>query len=284
VLFQVGERTVAFPTEEVLETALLSSLAARMSADDQVGMCAWTLTTSPGNEVSGFDLANYWHFAHRSLPDTAICIRTRQGTDGAEIWSIADDLLEQAELLINPLPSPLIAPVGLLGVSLQSDGRLISILDPIALTARLAASNDSDREYGSSTFAIEQSKPSAPTILIVDDAALMRRRFEASLNTCGFITYTCNDGLEALNWLQSNPRPDLMITDVEMPNMDGFTLIDRARQAQIDIPILVVSSRSSEEWGKEARRLGANDYLNKGFGTAELLQKVNSLLGLLVEA
>jgi chemotaxis protein histidine kinase CheA len=284
VLFQVGERTVAFPTEEVLETALLSSLAARMSADDQVGMCAWTLTTSPGNEVSGFDLANYWHFAHRSLPDTAICIRTRQGNDGAEIWSIADDLLEQAELLINPLPSPLIAPVGLLGVSLQSDGRLISILDPIALTARLAASNDSDREYGSSTFAIEQSKPSAPTILIVDDAALMRRRFEASLNTCGFITYTCNDGLEALNWLQSNPRPDLMITDVEMPNMDGFTLIDRARQAQIDIPILVVSSRSSEEWGKEARRLGANDYLNKGFGTAELLQKVNALLGLLVEA
>ncbi len=282
VLFQLGERTVAFPTEEVLETALLSSLTAKMSADDQAGMCAWTLTTSQGNEVSGFDLANYWQFAHRDLPDTAICIRTRQGTDGVEIWSIADDLLEQAELLINPLPSPLIAPVGLLGVSLQSDGRLISILDPIALTARLSASTDRDQYYSSSTFAIEQVKPSAPTILIVDDAALMRRRFEASLNTCGFITHTCNDGLEALHWLQSNPHPDLMITDVEMPNMDGFTLIDRARQAQIDIPILVVSSRSSEEWGREARRLGANDYLTKGFSTPELLQKVNSLLGLLV--
>jgi CheY-like chemotaxis protein len=161
---------------------------------------------------------------------------------------------------------------------------LISILDPIALTARLSANTDHDRDYSLSTFAIEQVKPSAPTILIVDDAALMRRRFEASLNTCGFITHTCNDGLEALHWLQSNPHPDLMITDVEMPNMDGFTLIDRARQAQIDIPILVVSSRSSEEWGKEARRLGANDYLSKGFSTPELLQKVNSLLGQLVNA
>ena len=258
VLFQVGDRPVAFPTEEVLETALLSSMAAKMSTDDEVGMCAWTLTTDRG-DVSGFDLANYWQFAQRSLPDTAICIRTRQGTEGVEIWSIADDLLGQAELLINPLPSPLIAPAGLLGVSLQSDGRLISVLDPIALTTKLATNADRDHNYNFSTLAIAQARSSAPTILIVDDAALMRRRFEASLNTCGFITYTCNDGLEALNWFQTNPQPNLMITDVEMPNMDGFTLIDRVRQAKINIPILVVSSRSSAEWGKEARRLGAND-------------------------
>jgi chemotaxis protein histidine kinase CheA/CheY-like chemotaxis protein len=282
VLFQVGERTVAFPTEEVLETTLLSSMAAKMSADEQVGMCTWTLTTDRG-DVPGFDLANYWQFGHRSLSDTAICIRTRQGTDGGEIWSIADDLLGQAELLINPLPSPLIAPAGLLGVSLQSDGRLISVLDPIALTLKLFTNADLDRDYSFTTLAVEQAKPSAPTILIVDDAALMRRRFEASLTTSGFITHTCNDGLEALNWLQSNPLPDLMITDVEMPNMDGFTLIDRARQSAIKIPILVVSSRLSEEWGKEARRLGATDYLNKGFSTPELLQKVNDLLGLFVE-
>jgi chemotaxis protein histidine kinase CheA len=281
VLFQVGERTVAFPTEEVRETALLSSLAAQLSTDDEVGMCAWTLTTERG-DVLGFDLANYWQFAQRSLPDTAVCIRTRQGADGVEIWSIADDLLGQAELLINPLPSPLIAPVGLLGVSLQSDGRLISILDPIALTSKLSTTADRTSDYSFNTLAVEQNQPSAPTILIVDDAALMRRRFEASLNTSGFITHTCNDGLEALNWLQTNPRPDLMITDVEMPNMDGFTLIDRARQAKIEIPILVVSSRLSAEWSKEARRLGATDYLNKGFSTPELIQKVNALLGLVV--
>jgi chemotaxis protein histidine kinase CheA/CheY-like chemotaxis protein len=282
VLLQVGERTVAFPTEEVLETALLSSLAAKMSADDNIGMCAWTLTTSRG-DVSGFDLANYWQLTHRSLADTAVCIRTRQGADGTEIWSIADDLLGQAELLIKPLPSPLIAPVGLLGVSLHSDGRLISILDPIALTTKLAASAEhrfADKSF--STIAVDRARPSAPTILIVDDAALMRRRFEVCLNTYGFITHTCTDGLEALNWLQTNPLPDLMITDVEMPNLDGFTLIDRTRQALIEIPILVVSSRSSEEWRKEARRLGASDYLSKGFATAELIQKVNSLLGLMV--
>jgi chemotaxis protein histidine kinase CheA/CheY-like chemotaxis protein len=279
VLFQVGDRTVAFPTEEVLETTMLSSIVTTRRIAD-MSLCEWTLAT-PKGDIAGFDLANYWQAYDRSFPDTAVCIRTRQGTDGIEIWSIADDLLGQAELLINPLPSPLIAPAGLLGVSLQSDGRLISILDPIALTTKLAQGGTRTTDDNRGTFEIERTKSSSPVILIVDDAALMRRRFESSLQTAGFVTQTCNDGLEALYWLQTNPLPDLMITDVEMPNLDGFTLIDRARQAGINMPILVVSSRSSEEWGKEARRLGANDYLSKGFSTPELLQKVNLLLGLL---
>jgi chemotaxis protein histidine kinase CheA/CheY-like chemotaxis protein len=291
ILLQVGDRTIALPTDEVLETALMSSMAAEFSSDEHASLCSWTLTTSRGT-VAGFDLNDYWQpanladgkLAQRSFPETAIGIRTRQADGISEIWSIADDLLGQSELLINPLPSPLIPPVGLLGVSLQPDGRPISIIDPIALTTAISttptqSSNSNLGKLEPQRANSEPPKPSAPVILVVDDAAMMRRRFEASLNTSGFITHTCNDGLEALAWLQTNPHPDLMITDVEMPNMDGFTLIDRCRQSQIDIPILVVSSRLSAEWGKEARRLGANDYLNKGFSTPELLQKVDSLLG-----
>jgi chemotaxis protein histidine kinase CheA/CheY-like chemotaxis protein len=295
VLFQVGDRTVAIPTDNILETLLIDTITIEPT-ENNIGICTWKLTNLNG-ELPGFDLHNYWQFSnsnpgkstHRVFPDTAVCIRTRQAKDTPEIWSIADDLIGQAKLLINPLPSPLIAPVGLLGVSLQPDGKLISILDPIALSAMITSTVDRSTQIDVAELSISDpdSKPApaaAPTILIVDDAAMIRRRLESSLNTHGFITHTCNDGLEALNWLQSNPHPDLMITDVEMPNMDGFTLIDRARQAKIDIPILVVSSRLSEEWGKEARRLGATDYLNKGFSTSELLQKVDSLLGLLVDA
>jgi chemotaxis protein histidine kinase CheA len=290
VLFQVGDRTIALPTDNVLETILLSSIGCE-SSDAQIGRCTWKLAHALRGEVPGFDLYQYWQPSHittaRTLPDTAVCIRTRQAPDTPEIWAIADDLIGQAKLLIDPLPSPLIAPVGLLGVSLQPDGRLISILDPIALSAAISITAidpalDSG-ELSTQAASLAIAKPSAPTILIVDDAAMIRRRFESSLTTYGFITHTCNDGLEALNWLQSNPTPDLLITDVEMPNMDGFTLIDRLRQAKMDLPILVVSSRASEEWGKEARRLGATDYLNKGFATSEMIHKVNSLLGLLVE-
>lgn len=69
----------------------------------------------------------------------------------------------------------------------------------------------------------------------------MRRRFKASLTNNGCIVHTCEDGLKALTWLQTNLNPDLMTTDVEMPNMDGFTSIDRCRQDYVNFPMLVVS-------------------------------------------
>jgi chemotaxis protein histidine kinase CheA len=296
VLVEVGDsqgvRTIALPTDEILETILLnpSEISPLVSENP---FLTWTLKTSRG-KAAGFDLAHYWQQSEQSpsqsntrpLSDTAIAIRTRS-TDtlgfGTDIWFIADDLIGQEELLINPLPSPLVAPAGLLGVSLQPDGRLISILDPIALTTAIKAIPTTK-----ATQSPEVSKVSAPEsapqsaalkILLVDDAALMRRRLESSLNSYGFTTFTCTDGLEAWNWLQSNERPDLMITDIEMPNMDGFTLIDRCRQAGLDLPILVVSSRLAEEWSREAKRLGATDFLNKGFSTPELMSKVNQLLG-----
>jgi chemotaxis protein histidine kinase CheA len=287
VLLRAGDRTIAIPSDEIVETALLSSLPIEPLQDDS-SRCSWQIQADTGL-VHGFDLSTYWHQHQLSLPDTAICIRIRPtddlqtsaGGEQADIRFIANDLLGQAELLIAPLPNPLIPPPGLLGVSLQPDGTLISVLDPMALTelvqsAQVVTSTPIESEEPNSASA----QPTAPTILIVDDAALMRRRFEVSLNNYGLLTHTCGDGLEAWNWLQSNSLPDLMITDLEMPNMDGFTLIDRCRQAGIQIPIVVVSSRLSEEWGKEARRLGATDYLNKGFSTSDLMNKVYSLLGL----
>jgi chemotaxis protein histidine kinase CheA len=291
VLLEVGDsagvRTIALPTDDVLETILLSPDQIS-SLEGKNPLLNWSVKTSRGT-APGFDLANYWLPAGQSpanataktLPDTAIAIRTRspQGTGAdTDLWFIADDLLTQEELLINPLPSPLISPAGLLGVSLQPDGRLISILDPIALAMAIQSTPTAKGSQAAKAVSPAPVQSSSIKILVVDDAALMRRRMEGSLSTHGFTIFTCSDGLEAWNWLQTNERPDLMITDVEMPNMDGFTLIDRCRQAGLDLPILVVSSRLSEEWGKEARRLGASDYLNKGFSTPELIGKVNQLL------
>ncbi|MGB8699018.1 MAG: response regulator [Thermosynechococcaceae cyanobacterium] len=290
VLFQVGDRTLAIPAEEILETTLLSTVEAKWATTNHA-QCNWTIETA-GRVKTGFDLRHYWSpwqlptETTRVLPDTAIGIRTRTqnddglSTDGdAGIWFIADDLIGQQELLISPLPKPLVPPVGLLGVSLQPDGGLLTVLDPLALLDSLQASPTPSPDGTVASSAPQMEAAPATTILIVDDAALMRRRLQGSLVAYGYSTQTCTDGLEAWNWLSTHPLPDVLITDVEMPNMDGFTLIDRCRQAGMNMPILVVSSRLSEDWGKEARRLGANDYLNKGFATAELIQKVNQVLG-----
>jgi chemotaxis protein histidine kinase CheA/ActR/RegA family two-component response regulator len=266
VLLQVGDRTIALPTEEILETVLLSVADIQLDVDQ----CHWQISTYQC-VAQAFSLAAYWHQFSTSLPDTAIALRCRLA-DQSAVWLIADDLLEQSQLLINPLPSPLVPPVGMLGVSLQPDGSLISVLDPVVITQSLQS-----RSIAPIASPAVVAVP-VTTILIVDDAALMRRRLSASLTGAGFAVQACGDGLEALQWLQANDLPAIMITDVEMPNMDGLTLIDRCRSLGIQIPILVVSSRLSEDWGKEAQRVGANEFLNKGFTTNELLNIVENLL------
>jgi chemotaxis protein histidine kinase CheA len=269
VLLQVGDRTIAIPTEEVLETILIDNRAIKTAT-------AWQIPLA-NSLVTAWDMNSYWQQPVATLGETAIAIRSRWHSFQQQAeWLIADDLIGQVELLLSPLPHPIVPPTGMLGVSLQPDGSLISVFDPGAVLNKLrfqVTVPDTGRAAQNVSVAVTQ-------ILVVDDAALMRRRIESSLNNHGFATHSCGDGVEALQWIEANGAPTLLITDIEMPQMDGFTLVDRCRQQGLQMPIVVVSSRLSEEWSREAKRLGANHYLNKGFKTNELLDTVRSLLQL----
>ncbi len=280
LLLRAGDRTFALPFEDTRSIALLETLEATPT---QQGAFSWQIKAD-GEVLPGLDLLDYWQpqTGDRALEETAVCTYVQLSDGGQGVWLIADDLLGQSDLLISALPTPLQAPEGVMGVSLQTDGTLVPVLNVAAIVDHLRARPQSfratsDQFSGQFSGDTPDSAFSTPTILIVDDAALMRRRIEASLNSHGHPTHTCADGLEAWNWLKANPAPALVITDIEMPNMDGFTLIDRCRQEDMPMPILVVSSRLSEDWFAEAQRLGANDYLTKGFSTVELLNKVNHL-------
>ncbi|NHC36077.1 hybrid sensor histidine kinase/response regulator [Scytonema millei] len=290
VLVQAGDRNFAIPAEEIVTTTLWSNLSATPSDRDPMSNAPNWFVTQDEAKMPCLDLLEYWQpgaRANRPLSDTAICLRVRSTfssvTAERDAWLLADDLLEQSELLIEPLPIPLISPIGLMGVTLQTDGMSIAVLEPASLAAHLwmSPTGDGDRTVVSNFDLAEIfAEPAAAsrTILVVDDAALVRRRIEASLTANGYTVETCRDGLEAWTWLSSHPVPALLITDIEMPGMDGFTLIDRCRQAGMQLPALVISSRLSEEWSNEARRVGATDYLTKGFTTPELLNKVGSFV------
>jgi chemotaxis protein histidine kinase CheA/ActR/RegA family two-component response regulator len=269
VLLQVGARIVALPTEEIQEMLLLDGNTTQ-TAD------GWKIQLADGSSATAWDLNSYWQQPLLTLSDTTVAIRSRWSSFDSQIpWLIADDLLGQSELLISPLPHPIVSPAGMLGVSVQPDGRLVSVFDPVALLSKLRSQPAAPAIPATTVTAAANAQ-----ILVVDDAALMRRRLESSLNTHGFATHACSDGLEALNWIQLNGLPSILITDIEMPNMDGFTLVDRCRQAGFQMPIVVISSRLSEEWSREAHRLGANCYLNKGFTTPQLIDTVRSMLAL----
>ena len=281
MLLKAGDRTFAVPTEDVRNVALIDSLAV-MRVKESDSAYSWQIEND-GKTIPGLDLLEYWQPQRggRTLEENAVCAYVHSSNFDQGTWLIFDELLGQSDLLINSLPTPLQPPEGLLGISLQPDGTLVPVLNATDLIEWLHTTTLEPEAGDSDGGATEvPAIASTPTILIVDDAALMRRRIEASLTSYGHITHTCSDGLDAWNWLKANPLPALIITDIEMPNMDGFTLIDRCRQENLLMPILVVSSRLSEDWFAEARRVGADDYLTKGFSTLDLINKVNQLVSL----
>jgi chemotaxis protein histidine kinase CheA len=258
-LLQVADQVVALPIDTITETISIFDDAVKVNN-------GWEVLA--GNQrVLAVNLTAYWQQVDEQLPETAVAvgIKLPQGIS----WLIADDLVGQTELLVSPFPKPLVPPAGILGISSKIDGQPIAVLDPAAIL---------NNWQKVSTLAPQAPRSGKTRILIVDDAALIRRRLESSLDSHGFATQSFGNGMDALNWLQTSEPPALMITDIEMPGMDGYTLIDRCRQLGLHMPILVISSRLSPEWSKEAIRLGANGYLSKGFSTAKLLETIDLLL------
>ncbi|HEY9609207.1 response regulator, partial [Allocoleopsis sp.] len=281
VVLRSGDSTFALPVEDIKTLNLLSNLTVSPVKDSHSAF-SYTIEDETGSRPA-LDLLKYWqpHCGDRPLTDTTVCLYIYGEEATQDVWLLADELLEHSEILINPLPKPLVAPDGLIGVSLRTNGTLFPVLEAHKLAERLLSSSSQAVDAAtvpSSNSGVGDANDVTQSILIVDDAALMRRRLEATLNTYGYSTHSCRDGLEAWNWLQAHPQPNLVITDIEMPNMDGFTLVDRCRKAGITVPILVISSRLSEEWFDEAKRLGATDYLTKGFSTLDLIKKVSTLV------
>ncbi len=296
ILVRAGERIFAIPTEEITITTIVNNL--NIVPLEHSNYIYSSVVESEDGQIPILNLFNYWtdnynidsiETINRQIDSFAIAIYVKTPKLDRGIWLLADDLLEQRELVINSLPSPLKAPLGMMGLTLDLDGSLIPVLEPSTLAELILTSPEKSSfskktsvKNIDTTIKTPQAKSPTRTILIVDDAALMRRRLEVSLRAYGYNIHACVDGLDAWTWLQGNNPPDLLITDIEMPEMDGFTLINNCRNSGLDIPILVISSRLSEEWGKEARRLGATDYLTKGFATPDLIKKVSELLNLAV--
>lgn len=109
-------------------------------------------------------------------------------------------------------------------------------------------------------------------ILTVDDSPSMRMLLRSALARQGYAVAEAEDGLAALEWLATNERPDLMITDINMPRMDGYDLVEtvRARGPHSDMPILVLSTESSEDKMARAREAGADGWIVKPFNPVQL--------------
>jgi signal transduction histidine kinase/DNA-binding response OmpR family regulator len=127
-------------------------------------------------------------------------------------------------------------------------------------------------------FAIDSSSR-GQTVLLADDNLDMRTYLQKLLETAGYVVEAAGDGEEALAAAERR-KPDLVLSDIMMPNMDGFQLLAalRADARLRDVPVLLLSARAGEEAKVEGLAAGANDYLTKPFSARELIARVRSNL------
>ena len=118
------------------------------------------------------------------------------------------------------------------------------------------------------------------TILLVDDSATMLMSVKFSLTSAKFLVETAKDGLEALARLKSGLKPDLIITDINMPHMGGMELIKsvRAMPRFRFTPILTLTTESLPEKRNEAKKLGATGWIVKPVDGADLVKVIKQLL------
>jgi two-component system chemotaxis sensor kinase CheA len=206
----------------------------------------------------------------RRSPDRSWSAMVVQGTGGLAAIGV-DRLLGTARIVVRPLPQHMTASPIVVGASLDAEGNPQLVLDPDGL---IAVAHRGD--------AIElESTPARRPVLVVDDSLTTRMLEQSILESAGYEVELAMSGDEALD-LVGRTRYALILVDVEMPGMDGFTFIERIRSdpALRDIPAILVTSRAAPEDRQRGRDVGAQGYIVKSeFDQAELLTMIRPLTG-----
>lgn len=110
------------------------------------------------------------------------------------------------------------------------------------------------------------------TVLVVDDSMIIRNMAQRTLQGAGFKVITANDGKQGLlAWEQNKAQIDLIITDVNMPVMDGFVLVDTVRKLDQKTPIVFLTTESAQERKDKAKGMGAQGWMVKPFAPERLV-------------
>ncbi len=117
----------------------------------------------------------------------------------------------------------------------------------------------------------------ADTILVIEDDPSIRKGLELNLGLEGFSVLSAGDGSAGLE-LARTRAPDLVVLDLSLPKLDGLSVLRALRKTDSETPVLILSARGQEQSKVEGLSLGADDYITKPFGLAELLARVHAAL------
>jgi chemosensory pili system protein ChpA (sensor histidine kinase/response regulator) len=275
VMLRAGAMRVAMPST-------LVEIVRRMNAEER-DRCYATGRYAEGED----ELPFYWlgalleggarssDPADRSLP--VVVVRSAQQRVAIHV----DEVVGNQEVVVKNLGPQLSRLPGLAGVTLLPSGEVVLIYNPVAL-ANLYGSRL--REAASvvepGRIQVELEEKLAPLVLVVDDSLTVRRVTQRMLQREGYRVALAKDGLDGLEKL-AEEMPAVVLSDIEMPRMDGFDLVRNLRNDARwrELPVIMITSRIAEKHRQHAMSLGVNHYLGKPYSEEELLQLIARYAG-----
>jgi two-component system, chemotaxis family, sensor kinase CheA len=197
---------------------------------------------------------------------------------GKRMAVTCDALLGEEEVVVKPL-GPLLSQLSMyMGAAILGDGRIALLVDPAAV---VRTSTDQRATGGDSPVA-SAAEPAAPKVLVVEDSLTIRELQRSILEAAGYRVQTARHGRDALGHLDRDDEIDLVVTDVEMPEMDGIELTQtiRAHATCSTLPVVIVTSLGDDDDRQRGIEAGADAYMVKQkFDQHDLLETVERLVG-----
>lgn len=184
----------------------------------------------------------------------------------------------EQEVATTPISCPVALPPGFTSSTVLGNGQVVPVIDPIELVNWLVTAPM--KEQTGKTAPQEIRNAQSNSILVVDDSINVRRYLAMTLEKAGYQVEQAKDGQEAVDMLLGGLSVSAVISDIEMPRLDGFGVLSELRsRAEFEtLPITMLTSRSSDRHRKLAKRLGASAYLTKPYTEKELLQTIVQIL------
>jgi len=272
LLVGVGsDETFAIPT-----TALTQILSPGTGKIGQVGN---KITYQLGKEVfTTYSLGALLGKARPSGEDTLddSSVLLVQTSDGIKAVAV-DQVVSSYDLVLKNMGAYVKSLSGVAGVSILGDGSVVTVLDLPSLLEQYDSRGIRSDATLSNT--VPEDAVALPKVLIVDDSLSVRSSLSQLMSDGGYQVVTARDGLEAVNMLEEE-APDVVLTDLEMPRMNGLDLLGYIRNSNQwkPLPVVMITSRTMAKHRQQAEQAGANGYITKPFTEDEVLASVDRQL------
>lgn len=211
------------------------------------------------------------------IPEKAVPLLLIQGELGSHAVFL-EEVVDSRYLVLKRLGRYFPKISGVIGAAILGDGSVAAVLDVRELL-RMQESGEAAAMSGVHLGVIAEQEKQLPAVLVVDDSVSARRSLAELVSDAGYRSMTAVDGMDALKNIQDD-RPVAILLDLEMPRMNGLELAAhiRADTELSNIPLIMVTSRSTEKHRQQAMSAGVDRFITKPYQEDLLIQEINTLV------